>query len=267
MNRRRALSASTMSGSAEPIDINNYLTIVALQDGLTAQLSTNACEYCVDGDGNWKALPAATSTEVINTGQTLSFKGILAPRPNLGIGKFTISKSFNLEGNCMSMLFGDDAANNFSLSVKNYAFCELFINCDVVEISNDFLPATTLAPFCYYRMFKGCTSLTQAPLLPATTLESNCYQAMLEGCTSLTQAPLLPAIALVSYCYNRMFYGCSNLNYIKAMFTTTPSTSYTNNWVYSVASTGKFIKNGKATWNVTGVHGVPSGWSIQSAAE
>lgn len=34
------------------IDIANYLTIEALEDGLTASLSDNACEYCVDGDGN-----------------------------------------------------------------------------------------------------------------------------------------------------------------------------------------------------------------------
>ena len=41
-------------GSNEgPIDIANYLTIEALEDGLTASLSVNTCEYCVDGDGNW----------------------------------------------------------------------------------------------------------------------------------------------------------------------------------------------------------------------
>ena len=49
------------------MNIENYLTIVALEDGLTAQLSTNACEYCIDGDGDWKALSAATNTEAINT--------------------------------------------------------------------------------------------------------------------------------------------------------------------------------------------------------
>lgn len=243
MNRRRALSASTMSGgSAEPIDINNYLTIVALEDGLTAQLSTNACEYCVDGDGNWKTLAAATNTKTINTGQTLSFRGILAPRPNLGIGTFTISKSCNLEGNCMSMLFGDDAANNFSLNVKNYAFYNLFQNCKTIKtISKGFLPATTLAAYCYGYMFDNCTSLTTAPELPATTLERNCYYYM--------------------------FNGCSKLNYIKAMFITTPSSSYTFYWVRGVASTGRFIRNSKATWSVIGDNGIPSGWSVQSAAQ
>jgi uncharacterized lipoprotein YajG len=59
-----------------------------------------------------------------------------------------------------------------------------------------------------------------------------------------------------------MFYGCTKLNYIKAMFTTTPSSSYTSNWVKGVATKGQFVKNFQATWNVTGVHGIPSGWQV-----
>lgn len=276
----------------EPIiDINNYLTIVALENGLTAKLSTNACEYCVDGDGNWKTLSAGANTEAINKGHTLSFRGNLIPTSS-GIGTFTISKSCNLEGNCMSMLFGDEAANNFSLSGKNYAFHCLFQSCTTVKsVSRGFLPATTLeygcyqyifsgskslttapelpamtlANYCYYYMFQGCTNLTQAPELPATNLAGYCYYNMFRDCTKLTQAPELPATTLVSNCYQYMFYGCSKLSYIKAMFTTTPSTSYTSSWVSGVASTGKFIKNKNATWNVTGVNGIPSGWTVTTA--
>lgn len=40
-----------MGGLSSGIGMNNYLTIEALEDGLTVSLSTNACEYCVDGDG------------------------------------------------------------------------------------------------------------------------------------------------------------------------------------------------------------------------
>lgn len=48
--RRRARSYANIP-SGEPINVENYLTIVALEDGLTAKLSLNACEYCIDGDG------------------------------------------------------------------------------------------------------------------------------------------------------------------------------------------------------------------------
>jgi hypothetical protein len=62
-----------------------------------------------------------------------------------------------------------------------------------------------------------------------------------------------------------MFNGCTNLNYIKALFTTTPSTSYTWNWVQGVASTGTFVKSTSATWTTTGVNGIPTGWTVETA--
>jgi len=129
------------------------------------------------------------------------------------------------------------------------------------------LPATTLATSCYSGMFEGCTSLTTAPELPATTLADYCYGGMFTGCTSLTTAPELPATTLTNYCYGGMFIGCTSLNYIKAMFTTTPSTSYTNNWVQNVSASGTFVKNSAANWDVTGNNGVPSGWTVQTASE
>ncbi len=130
------------------------------------------------------------------------------------------------------------------------------------------LPATTLANSCYGSMFYGCTGLTTAPeILPATTLADYCYQYMFYGCTGLTTAPELPATTLTGECYSQMFQGCSSLNYIKAMFTSTPSWNYTNDWVSGVATSGTFVKNSAATWDVTGVNGVPSGWTVNTASE
>lgn len=216
-DRGYVLIEKTQAGSEdavipEPIiNIDKYLTIEAREDELTASLSVNACEYCVDGDGNWKSLAAGTATESITNGHTLSFRGNLTPVTNQGIGIFTISKKCNLKGNCMSMLFGDDAADNYSLNGKNYAFYGLFRNCtNIVNVSKNFLPATILSNYCYRNMFYGCTSLTTAPELPATTLASYCYVSMFYG-TKLIIAPELPATTLVSYCYNAMFDNCSSL--------------------------------------------------------
>ena len=202
----------TGGDTSDPINTDNYLTILALEDGLTAKLSTNACQYCIDGDGNWIDLPAGTATQSINQGQTLSFKGNLTPNSSEGIGTFTINKKCNLEGNCMSLLFGDDAANNNSLAGKDYAFCRLFVGCTtIIQVSETFLPATTLANYCYYYMFYGCTSLVTAPELPATTLANYCYYYMFNSCRSLVTAPELPATTLKDYCYYYMFYGCTSL--------------------------------------------------------
>ena len=231
MERRRLqLVNSHESGGGEPIDINNYLTIEALEDGLTASLSSNACEYCVDGDGNWKSLAAGTATESVNSGHTLSFRGELTPSSGDGIGStFAISKKCNLKGNCMSMLFGDNAANNYSLSGKDYAFYNLFDRCtNIVNVSSNFLPATTLANYCYYSMFSGCTSLTTAPELPATRLKDYCYYSMFSGCTSLTTAPELPATTLATSCYRNMFRDCTSLTTAPEL----PATNLKNNCYY-----------------------------------
>jgi hypothetical protein len=61
-----------------------------------------------------------------------------------------------------------------------------------------------------------------------------------------------------------MFYNCKALTYVKALFTTTPSSSYTYQWLYGVASSGTFVKNKDATWKTVGVNGVPSGWIVKT---
>ena len=209
---------------------------------------------------------------------------------------FSSTCEFDAKGNVMSLLYGDNFKGQTTIN-ENGAFCYLFCDydeektCSIVNAKDLSLPATTLATGCYSNMFSGCTSLTTAPTLPATTLATGCYNSMFSGCTSLTTAPSLPATTLVDYCYgymfkdctslttapslpattladycyNYMFQGCTSLNYIKAMFTTTPSSSYTGYWVNNVASTGTFVKNSSASWNVTGVHGVPSGWTVQTS--
>ena len=113
-------------------------------------------------------------------------------------------------------------------------------------------------------MFEQCTGLTDAPKLPATSLASFCYSNMFEGCTSLTSAPELPATELVDACYNFMFKDCSKLQYVKALFTTKPSEDTTKEWLSGVAPSGTFIKNKNATWNVTGAHGIPEGWKVET---
>ena len=284
--RRNILTAMNKS---EPPITKDYLTIVALEDGLTAKLSINACEYCVDGDGNWKTLPADTETETINAGQTLSFRGELTPTYHEGVGTFTVSKQFNLKGNGMSLLFGDNAKKEFSLSGRKYAFSRLFELCTKIIDASEFLlqatvlsemcyfsmfnactflvappklPATNLAYRCYETMFNNCRSLTVAPELPAKTLAGQCYFAMFNDCTSLTISPVLPAPKLYSSCYKRMFATCPKLNYIKMLATDISATDCLYNWVVTVASSGTFVKSKDATWDVTGANGIPNGWEV-----
>lgn len=245
---------------------DNYLTIEACETGLTASLSDNDCEYCVDGDGNWKTLSSGNATESIDSGHTLSFRGNLVPNGPNGIGIFTISKKCNLKGNCMSMLFGDNAADNYSLSGKDYAFCYLFYGCyNIVNVSSNFLPATTLANYCYSYMFQDCSSLTTAPELPATTLAFDCYEHMFSYCTGLTTAPELPATTLEDNCYSGMFFENPKLNYIKMLATNISASNCLRLWVKGVSSTGTFVKNAAMSSLPRGSSGIPSEWTVQNA--
>ena len=149
-------------------------------------------------------------------------------------------------------------------TLASQCYKSMFSNCDALIEAMDIIPATTLGNDCCNMMFYKCTSLTKAPQLPATTLYNSCYSYMFSGCTSLENAPVLPATKLVTSCYSSMFYGCSKLNYVKALFTDNSATRCTSRWLEGVASSGTFVKNAAATWNVVGASGVPEGWTVQT---
>ena len=264
----------------------DYLTFVAKESGTFTFIpqESNVISYSTDNGGTW----TQGNSVSINSNDKVLWKGTMTP--SQGIGIFDSTTNFDVEGNAMSLLFGDNYKGQTDLTGKNFAFYNLFYNnTKVINTKNLSLPATTLVRYCYMSMFEGCTSLVTAPKLPATTLELSCYNYMFKGCTSLTTAPelpattltdscysmmfngctslvtapVLPATTLEEYCYTGMFQGCTNLNYIKAMFTTTPSATYTNSWVNGVSATGTFVKNMNATWNVSGNNGVPTGWTVE----
>lgn len=171
---------------------------------------------------------------------------------------------------CYRQMFYDCASlvtapNLPATTLANYCYYQMFWRCTSLTSIPSILPATTLANGCYSGMFGGCTGVTTAPELPATTLTASCYENMFNGCTSLSVAPELPAITLVEKCYGNMFKNCGNINYIKAMFTTEPSSSYTENWLYNAFPVGTFVKNSAATWDVRGANGIPEGWTVETA--
>ena len=256
---RRRLLLSVSAKNIEPIDINNYLTIEALSDGLTAKLAVSDVEYCVDGDGNWKVLPAGTATEAINNGQTLSFRANFTTYNTSR--RFTINKSCNVLGDPMSIYVGDNASSTTSYKY-NYTFAYLFYNCTtIVDASRLNLSRTPRTYSCYY-MFYGCKGLTAPPELPAKTVVSSCYRRMFQGCTAMTKSPDLPALTLQSNCYEYMFVSCSKLASIKMLATNISASNCLLGWVNAIKSSGTFYKNKDATWTTTGISGVPSGWTI-----
>lgn len=217
----------------------NYLTFVATESG-TFKFNGNSINYSLDNGATWTELASNTNSPTVSAGSKIMWKATLTPQAYDGIGIFGSSGNFTVEGNIMSLLYGDNFVGQTNLTGKNYAFYSLFENCKkLTSAENLVLPATTLANACYIYMFYGCSSLTTAPELPATTLANQCYQGL--------------------------FNGCTNLNSITCLATYISASNCTTNWVSGVASEGTFVKASSMSSWISGDNGIPSGWTVQNA--
>lgn len=201
-----------------PAGCNDYLTFVAEEAGtfkFSGTTGNDSISYSFDSGTTWYTLARNTDSPTVSAGNKIMWKGTMTPTDasgNVGIGRFSSTGRFQVEGNAMSLLFGDNFTNQTSLVGKNCAFRHLFNGCTkLTSAENLCLPATTLSKECYANMFYNCTSLTTAPVLPATTLARYCYGQMFHYCTSLATAPQLPATTLAEECYYAMFASCSNI--------------------------------------------------------
>lgn len=150
-------------------------------------------------------------------------------------------------------------------TLAEFCYYYMFHGCTSLVTPPE-LPATTLAKHCYGEMFENCTSLTTAPILPATELAANCYGGMFAHCTSLVTAPELPATTLAYWCYNNMFADCKSLNYIKCLATDISADGCTKDWVENVLSpTGTFVKHSDMNDWTTSYDGIPEGWTVEDA--
>ncbi|MBR6112655.1 MAG: leucine-rich repeat protein, partial [Paludibacteraceae bacterium] len=192
----------------------NYLTFAAEEDGSTFGIlnknNNPDVQYSLDGGETWTALVEGDAITLVNKGDKALLRGDnpegFSKRSNK-YSSFTMTGKIAASGSVMSLI---DGTGETLVVPADYCFYSLFKGCTSLTQAPE-LPATTLANYCYQYMFEGCTSLTQAPELPATTLADYCYSYMFEGCTSLTQASELPATTLANYCYQYMFEGCTSL--------------------------------------------------------
>lgn len=277
-----------------------YLTIVSSADNNVIKLVCNISEQKtveVSTDKvTWTSYTTTTSgvtLATLNSGQKLYVRG-----NNSSYGgstskysNFTTTGNFDVEGNIMSLLYGDDFASKTTYPAT-YTFVRLFDSSKVVNAKNLILPATTATGRCYYAMFSGCTrmitapklpaktlgtycyygmfyntAITEAPELPATTLKTYCYYRMFRGCTGLTKSPVLPAKTLTGSCYYQMFWQCSNLNHVTMLATDISASDCLYNWLSSVAATGTLVKDASMTTLPSGASGIPSGWTTEDYSE
>ena len=215
INRSKLLKMPAVVYEAVPV-IQNPLTFTSTgETSISLVKEGNPDDVSLEYNKNGGAWIAYSVGDVIALadGEKVSFRaGAMA---NTSFGKslddyhhFAISGKGRVaaSGSIMSILDQEESAAIQS----SYCFFSLFRGCTTLT-SAAVLPATVLTDNCYCEMFYGCTSLTSAPDLPATTLADYCYCGMFKGCTSLTSAPALPTTTLAHSCYGYMFSDCTSL--------------------------------------------------------
>ena len=231
-----------------------YLTSVILSGGTITSPYHEGLYYRLNG-GNWTEgwhMEGAFQYGLdlpVSSGDTVEFKRECS-------GSTTINHNsvvFNVRGNIMSLLFGDNFTGRRNLTGSTEQFLRQFFYMNVVDASDLILPARYLSTRCYKEMFAGCGRLTAAPAIPAplnsggTGVGSEAYAEMFRGCTSLRTAPEVPAsVVKLANCCDNMFSG-SSVTYVKCMAVFNVrqwDVGYPfHTWLAGVPDQGDFVKS------------------------
>ena len=218
-----------VNGDTVDVPINyNFLTFTAEEDSSTFEIVNERknnpnVQYSLDGGKTWTTLAGGDTVVLAHKGDKALLRGDnpqgFSTDSWYQYSTFKMTGKVAASGSVMSLIDGIGSSTEIPV---NYCFYRLFKDCTSLTQAPE-LPATKLTEKCYMYMFEGCTSLTKAPELPATKLFYDCYDGMFENCTSLTQAPELPATDLAQGCYMLMFRGCTSLTQAPALPATTLS--------------------------------------------
>ena len=282
-----------------------YFTIESLEDSnkisLTKGGNNISLSYSTDDGTTWTNLSITGNTTfaTINTGDKILFKGTNNSFSSAWDKRdtFVCSKKFNVYGNVMSLLWGDDFESHSEFETgTTHNLCGLFYGITtLIDASNLILPAIICTTSCYNGTFRGCTNLIAAPDLPATQSAQECYSSMFEGCINLedagvpeinlinmsqncckrmfimnrnskittpkmTKSPILRCTSGANGCYEEMFKGNGNLVEVTCLMQGN-NISY-KDWLVNTSSTGTFKKASGTTWT-SGTSGIPAGWTIE----
>ena len=207
-------------------------------------------QYSIDQGGFWENYDANTLID-LNAGDKVCFCAKRTTYNNYDAGSAIISSVDNklcyVCGNIMSLISNSDWSFETITSVGTDVFNCAFSNSTGGGADN-YTPNTHIA-----------TDPSDMLILPATTLGEKCYKGMFKGCQSLTTAPVLPAPSpAANQVYMAMFAHCRNLSYVKCLSdsgTNPGSTRRYSDWLKDVSPTGTFVRK------ASGANGIPNGWT------
>lgn len=282
-----------------------YFTIDILNDGVftfgPVSEQTNNTGYAyypedftVDysiNDDEWVSIVVPTSGITLNvsTGDKIRFRGtnthycnIIGTDPHKqwyfvfgvgtdeakGSGYTKTTSKFNVYGNTMSLLYGDNFVEQTILP-SNFVFCSLFNGAMIVSAENMILPAPVLTENCYRGMFSHATYLTISPVLPAKNIVSGCYKYMFENAENIKQITCLAETGLYnaspsdSKSNHGLTYFVSFLNTSghivpnDVVFIKSPNTGYSE-----LGSNTEWSKNIYSGTNSKYCPGILSSWTV-----
>ena len=187
-----------------------YFTINALSAGTISWAAQNV-EYSVN-NGEWTTFNTSLNVSAGDKVRMRSSGNTAYSTSSINYKNITSTAEMEVEGNIMSLLYGDNFATATTLSAK-YALGNLLRNnTKLVSAENLVLPALNVTQSGYDLLFANCTALLTSPkILPATSLSQSCYSGMFEGCTSLISAPEILATSAPRQAFYYMFQDCNSL--------------------------------------------------------
>ena len=152
-------------------DDNAIMFKLSSESGSPSASSAKTISVSTDDGVTWTDYTSTadgTTIATLNIGQKILIKGNNDTYNVVSdyIGNFscfTASKQIDVNGNIMSLIYGDNFKGQYSFPSGTFNFYNIFNSAPIVSAENLILPATTLATACYKNMFKGCTGLTTAP--------------------------------------------------------------------------------------------------------
>ena len=258
-------SATNWSSFADHIVMANpAMSFKATQDNSTIKLTQVgnpnpvSLEYLTTG--SWTPYTIGDTITLANVGDEVYFRATSGANNKFGTDASNYHQfvmTGEIEANYPINYLLNQNATDSTLDNNSYLFYKLFSGCSALKKAPE-LPESTMDEACYAYMFQG-TSIEKMPKMPVATLAVDCYKGMFQGNTALTTV-MLEDTTMENGCYDSMFKGCSSLAEITTSYTGNFSTTYFNEWVDGVASTGTFYYNGSDT--TQGVSAIPTGWTV-----
>ena len=148
----------------------------------------------------WDAMPTPTTTGssiVIPAGGKIYLKGNNSGWSSINsdvtrryFNTINCSANFDVSGNIMSLLYGDDFIGQDTL-INKCTFFGLFYNSNVVSTEYLYMPAKQLTTYCYREMFSGCIKLINTPKILANSFAQGCYYGMYDGTNILPDCSMI----------------------------------------------------------------------------